>query len=45
LCYSFLDLGQQADELVLFGLAEGGHAVGLDVDERGADPVDGLASG
>jgi hypothetical protein len=43
--YSFLDLGKQADELVLFNLAEGGHAVGLDVDEREADPVDSLVSG
>ena len=43
--YPFPDLGEQADELVLLGLAERGHAVFLDVDQRWAKAVDGLASG
>jgi hypothetical protein len=42
--YPILDSGEQVDELVLFGVAERGHAVVLDVDERGADLVDDLAS-
>src|SRR5438034_11809412 len=43
--YPFLDLGEQRDELVLFGRAERGHAVFLDIGQRGADPVDNLAPG